>query len=146
MEATDDYPIFSVSTRRGLDAKLREDSRLWNESGLQEVENHLVCFLASEKVNALREALCQKALDVLNDAAMRLTLSIESLRMPLEDLEQRLEIFSIELKKADRERLTAQDLLAGDMKRTLEQLEQGANEIREQLSDELEQIVDSVDG
>ena len=143
MEATEEYPIFCVSTRRGLDAKLLEDSRLWNESGLQEVEDHLVCFLASEKANALREALCRKALDVLNDAAMRLTLSIKSLRMPLEDLEQRLEVFATELKKADRERLMAQDLLAGDMKRTLERLEQEAEELRTQFSSKLERIVEA---
>jgi small GTP-binding protein len=143
MEATDDFPIFCVSTRRGLEAKLLEDSRLWNESGLQEVENHLVRFLASEKANALREALCRKALDVLNDAAMRLTLSIKSLRMPLDDLEQRLQVFDTELKKADRERLIAQDLLAGDMKRSLERLEQESEELRKQFSEKLEHIVEA---
>jgi small GTP-binding protein len=143
MGATDDYPIFCVSTRRGLDAKLLEDPRLWNESGLKDVENHLLYFLASEKTNALREALCSKALDVLNDAAMRLTLSIESLRMPLEDLEQRLEVFATELKEADRERLMAQDLLAGDVKRTLERLEQEAAELRKQFSGKLERIVEA---
>lgn len=141
LEVNGDYPIFPVSTRRGLDAKLLEDPGLWNESGLQEVENHLVRFLASEKAEALREALGRKALDVLNDALMRLTISLKSLRMPLEDLERRLEVFSTELKKADRERLTAKDLLAGDMKRTVEMLEQEAKELRGRLSDELEQTV-----
>lgn len=143
MEAADDYPIFCVSTRRGLDARLLQDSRLWNESGLQEVENHLLWFLASEKAKALREALCRKALDVLNDTAMRLTLSMKSLRMPLEDLEQRLDVFATELKKADRERLMAQDLLAGDMKRTLERLEQEAEELRKQFRGKLERIVEA---
>ncbi len=141
MEANGDYPIFSVSSRRGLDAKLSEDLGQWNESGLQEVENHLVRFRASEKTQALSEALGRKALDVLNDALMRLTLFMRSLRMPLEDLEKQLEIFSTELKKADRERLTAQDLLAGDMKRTVELLEQEAQGLREKMSGELEQTV-----
>lgn len=142
-EVTGDYPVFSVSTRRGLDAKLLKDSGLWSESGLQEVENHLVCFLASEKAQALREALSRKAVDVLNDALMRLTLSMKSLRMPLEDLEKQLEIFAAELERADRERLTAQDLLVGDKKRTLELLEQECNDLRRQLSDELERTVEA---
>jgi GTP-binding protein EngB required for normal cell division len=143
MEGSDDYPVFCVSTRRGLDAKLREDSQLWNESGLKDVENHLMCFLASEKANALREALSRKTLDVLSDTEMRLTLLIKSLRMPLEDLEQRLGVFDTELKKADRERFMAQDLLAGDMKRTLERLEQEAEELRKQFSSQLERIVEA---
>lgn len=146
MEAADDYPIFSVSTRLGLDAKLLEDSQLWNESGLKEVENHLVCFLASEKLNALREALSRKAGDVLSDALIRLNLSIKSLRMPLEDLEQRLEVFAAELKNADRERSAAQDLLSGDLKRSLERLEKDAEELRKLFSAKLERILkDSLD-
>lgn len=143
IEGTNDHPIFCVSTRRGLEAKLLEDGQLWNESGLHEVENHLMGFLASEKANALREALCWKALDALNDVLMRLTLSMKSLRMPLEDVEQRLEVFATELKNADRERLAAQDLLAGDMKRALERLEQEAEELRKQLSGNLERIVEA---
>lgn len=143
IETPNDHPIFCVSSRRGLDARLLEDRQLWNESGLQEVENYLMSFLASEKAKALREALSWKTLDVLNDVLMRLTLSMQSLRMPLEDLEQRLEIFAKELKNADRERLAAQDLLPGDMKRTLERLEQEAEELRKQLSGNLERIVEA---
>lgn len=143
IETPNDHPIFCVSSRRGLEARFLEDARLWDESGLQEVEDYLMSFLASEKANALREALSWKTLDVLNDVLMRLTLSMQSLRMPLEDLEQRLEIFAKELKNADRERLAAQDLLPGDMKRTLERLEQEAEELRKQLSGNLERIVEA---
>ena len=58
--ADEEYPIFCVSARRGLDAKLCGDSELWTHCGIREVENHLICFLASEKTNALREALGRK--------------------------------------------------------------------------------------
>jgi hypothetical protein len=139
--ATNDYPVFCVSARRGLDAKRFDDSQLWTESGLHEVEDHLVCFLASEKANALREALGRKVRDVLEDVIMRLRLSIRSLQMPLQDLEERLGVFAQELKHAERERLAAQDLLAGDRKRALETLEQEAESLRQSSSDHLERVV-----
>ena len=88
--ADEEYPIFCVSARRGLDAKLCGDSELWTQSGIREVENHLICFLASEKTNALREALGRKVRDVIEDVLLRLRLSIKSLQLPLEDLEERL--------------------------------------------------------
>ncbi|AFM24861.1 enolase [Desulfomonile tiedjei DSM 6799] len=54
-QSSNDHPIFCVSARRGLDSKLIDDPGLWTDSGLCEVENHLVGFLVSEKANALRE-------------------------------------------------------------------------------------------
>lgn len=143
MEAADDHPVFCVSARRGLEAKLSDDSQLWAESGLHEVENHLVCFLASEKTETLRNALGRKARDVIEDAIMRLRLSIKSLQMPLEDLEQRLDVFDRELKNAERDRLAAQDLLTGDRKRTLERLEQEAETLRKRSAAHLERAVEA---
>lgn len=139
----EEYPIFCVSARRGLDAKLSEDSQLWAQSGLHEIENHLVCFLASEKSNALREALGRKAHDVIENVLLRLRLSIKSLQMPLEDLEQRLEVFDRELKNAERERTAAQDLVAGERKRTLERLEQQAEALRKRSAGHLESILEA---
>ena len=143
MGATDDYPIFCVSARRGLDAKLSDDAQLWTESGLHGVENHLVYFLASEKAKTLLEALGRKARDVIEDALMRLRLSIKSLQMPLEDLEQRLEVFARELKNAESERIAAQDLLGGDRKRTLERLEHEAEALRQRSAAHLERVVEA---
>jgi len=143
LEGTNHNPIFCVSARRGLDAKLLDKSRLWIESGLDEVENHLVCFLVSEKANALREALSRKVRDVLEDVVMRLRLAIRSLQMPLDDLEKRLQVFERELKNAERQRIAAQDLLAGDRKRALERLEQEAGGLRQRSEEHLERVVDT---
>lgn len=143
MGVSNSYPIFCVSSRRGLEAKLSEDSRLWAESGLYEVENHLVCFLVSEKANALREALGHKVRDVLEEVVMRLRLGIRSLQMPLDDLEDRLRVFEKELKNAERQRISAQDLLAGDRERTLESLEQQAEALRQQSAHHLESVVEA---
>jgi GTP-binding protein EngB required for normal cell division len=141
--ADEEYPIFCLSARRGLDAKILDDSHLWTHSGLREVENHLVCFLASEKSNTLREALGRKVRDVIEDVLMRLRLSIKSLQMPLEDLERRLGVFARELRNAERERIAVQDLLGGDRKRTLELLEQEAEALRKRSAVHLERVVEA---
>ncbi len=143
LRVTDDHPIFCVSSRRGLDSKLFGDAGLWTQSGLNEVEEHLICFLVSEKANALREALGRKVRNILEDLVMRLRLEIRSLQMPLDDLEKRLQVFEKELKNAERQRITAQDLLAGDRKRTLESLEQQSEALRQRSADHLESVVEA---
>lgn len=140
-QATDDYPIFCVSARRGLDSKLFDDPGLRTESGLCDVENHLLGFLVSQKANALREALGRKVRDILENVVMRLRLGVRSLQMPLADLEKRMQVFEKELKNAERQRIAAQDLLAGDRKRTLELLEQRAEALRQTSNQHLEHAV-----
>jgi hypothetical protein len=110
---------------------------------LNEVEEHLICFLVSEKANALREALGRKVRDILEDLVMRLRLEVRSLQMPLDDLEKRLQVFEKELKNAERQRVAAQDLLAGDRKRTLESLEQQAEALRQKSANHLERAVEA---
>lgn len=143
LQVTDGQPIFCVSSRRGLDAKLFGDDGLWTQSGLNEVEDHLICFLVSEKANALREALGRRVRDILEDLVMRLRLEIRSLQLPLDDLEKRLQVFEKELKNAERQRIAAQDLLAGDRKRTLESLEEQAEALRQKSADHLESVVEA---
>jgi hypothetical protein len=143
VQVTDDHPIFSVSSRRGLESKLLGDAALWAQSGLNQVEDHLICFLVSEKANALREALGRKVRDILEVLVMRLRLGIRSLQMPLDDLEKRLQVFEKELTNAERQRIAAQDLLAGDRKRTLESLERQAEGLRQQSADHLESVVEA---
>lgn len=143
IEAPEDYPIFCVSARRALEGKLSDDSKEWQESGLGAVEHHLVNFLVSEKTSALCDALGRKARDVLEDVVMRLRLAVQSMKMPLSDLEKRLEIFEKEVKNAERQRVVAQDLLAGDRKRALQLLEERAEELRQRSAEHLEKVVEA---
>ncbi len=143
LESYDNSPIFCVSARRALEGKLSDNSSEWQESGLGAVEHHLVNFLVSEKTSALCEALGRKVCDLLEDVVMRLRLSIQSMKMPLSDLEKRLSIFEKEVKTAERQRLVARDLLAGDRKRALELLEQRSEELRQRSAEHLEKVVEA---
>ncbi len=142
IQAGGGHPVFCVSARRGLDSRRVNDTNLWTQSGLDEVENHLIRFLVCEKTDALREALSAKIRDILEDVVMRLRLGVRALQMPVEDVQNRLQIFEKELKTAERQRITAQDRLAGDRKRALELLEERADALRKTSSTHLERVVD----
>jgi small GTP-binding protein len=140
--STEEYPIFCVSARMGLDSKMSNDPSLWGQSGIDKVENHLVCFLLSEKTRTLLDALAKKSLDIIAAAIMKLQLQITSLKMPIEDLEKRLGLFEKELKNAERLKLSAQDMLIGDRKRTLALLEEHAETLRKASEDHLSKAID----
>jgi GTPase Era involved in 16S rRNA processing len=116
-------PIFPLSAKSGLQAKASGDANLWTNSGMAQVEQHLMHFLAKEKTRSLREAVRRKAADIVADLIMRLRLTLRSLELPLEDLQSRLEIFDRELVELGREQVAAHDLLAGDSRRAHELLE-----------------------
>jgi GTPase SAR1 family protein len=123
-------PIFTVSARQGLQGKLSGDRSLWERSGLQELQDHLLNFLVRDKSRTLRAALAKKARDTAVDATMRVRLQCRSLQLPLEDLEKRIGIFEETIKEVERERLAMGDLLSGERKRTVDFLEGQAKELR----------------
>lgn len=134
-------PVFCISARQGLEASMADDQTLWRRSGMEEVERHLVQFLAGEKSEALRDAVGRKVFDVLGDVLMRLHLAIRSLEMPLEDLEQRLATFERKIAEIQHQRLTAADLLTGDRRRMQEFLEEQAKSLRAKARKFLDGVV-----
>lgn len=126
----EDAPVFCLSAMMGLKARQTQNPALWRESGMEEVEQHLVYFLANEKSAALQTAIARKADGVLENVLMLVRLSIRSMQMPLEELQQRLEIFKKKIGEVQRERLVANDLLTGDSKRIHEFLEEQAEALR----------------
>jgi len=128
---TGEVLLFSVSALQALEARLSGNETMWQESGMQEIQNYLLDFLAREKMQTLRQAIAYKLCHLLEEVVMRLQMEIHSLKMPLHELEQRLRIFTEKLKEAESQRLSAQDSLAGDQKRILAQLEEEAQRLRE---------------
>jgi len=122
--------VFVTSARLALQAKTAGDDQMWLQSGLADLERHLVDFLAFEKNTALEQAVCRKAADIAETALMRFQLTIRSLEMPQEELEQRLVAFDKALTAIQQEQIVVQDLLAGDKRRTLEFLEEQSERLR----------------
>ncbi len=132
--------IFPVSARNGLRAKTDKDPALWDQSGLAEVSDHLIAFLAQEKGRALQDAIRKKALDLFRDVQLQLNLSIRSCELPLEELDRRLRAFDRIAADAARQRIHAQDILAGDKRRVQEALESTVKNLKQPLTDRLKQV------
>lgn len=137
-----DVPIFAISARQGLHAKKSEDVKGWVQSGMAEVEEHLIDFLVIEKNNTLRKALSRKAGDVLADVLMQVHLAIRSLQMPLAELEKCQQIFEEKIKEAEQQRIIVKDLLKGERNRTMEFLESQAEQLRQKARGCLTEIME----
>jgi hypothetical protein len=106
------------------------------------VNDHLVRFLAREKFLVLREAVAQKALDVLNEAALQVQLKIRSLELPLDTLKDRLTLFDQKISEARQQQRYARDILKGDHTRAAELLEQESARLREEARAHLTRIAE----
>jgi hypothetical protein len=135
-------PIFGVSARLGLSAKQNRDPDALKRSGMAEIEGHLVRYLATEKMQSLDEAIRQKASDVLSQASGEVELRAKALKMPLELLEQKSSEFAKALGAIEAQRLTIGDLLAGDRRRLVEDLETRIKSLREDESSKLARVID----
>ncbi|OGK04916.1 MAG: hypothetical protein A2W80_03970 [Candidatus Riflebacteria bacterium GWC2_50_8] len=138
---TDNVDVFRVSARRGLAARMANDQALWQNSGMQAVENHLIEFLASEKSGTLRKAISGKALALVIEAQMTLELRIKAMQMPLADLEQRLTLFEKDLQEVEQERIVSHDLLKGANRRMHEFLEEYSAKLREKAELYLQSLI-----
>jgi hypothetical protein len=134
--------LFQISARDGLAAKLGKDHGKLERSGMAEVEEHLLGYLAAEKTRALKHAISLKTSDVLARAREEIELRMQALRMPLQDLEAKTRAFEDALQKIDEQRRVMRDLLVGDKRRLIENLESRIEELREQSRSRLAGAID----
>jgi GTP-binding protein EngB required for normal cell division len=123
-------PIFCLSSRNGLRARLAGDTDALEASGLAQLETHLTQFLAQEKQVTLCVAVARKASALVADLQMETGIRLKALRLPLADLEQRMAAFDEAVTGFEAERRAAADALAGDRLRAFEELEADAERLR----------------
>jgi GTPase Era involved in 16S rRNA processing len=135
-------PIFRLSARNALRAKESDNLAALEASGFAELEKHLVQFLASEKRETLNAAVARKAAALIAELQLEIEIALRSLRLPVEDLEQRMATFDEAAKRFDAERRNANDLLVGDRLRALQELETEAERLRAGARTVLERELD----
>jgi GTP-binding protein EngB required for normal cell division len=86
-------PIFCLSGRHALRARLAEDAAALQVSGLAHLEAHLTQLLVQEKQATLRAAVARKASALVGNLRMETGILLKALRMPLADLKQRMAAF-----------------------------------------------------
>ena len=134
--------IFSVSALQGLKARQSGDVATLEKSGMAGVETHLLKFLAQERMISLRQAVAQKAADLLAEAAADLAFRIRTLEMPAEELERRSAILGGALERIEAEKRVIGDLLAGERRRAVDQLEAQAEQLRRTGRDFLAEVLE----
>lgn len=135
--------IFPVSARDGLDGKMQKDAVKLKSSGLSAIEAHLVRHLAVEKTRMLSAAIRQKALDVLTQVSADVALRIQSLRLPIEQLQTRSTKFEEVLMSLQQQRQTALDVLAGDKRRIRNEVETAITALCSQASQQLTKLINN---
>lgn len=135
------FPVFCVSARRGLAAKGAGDSERWRTSGMARLESFLVDFLAREKFDALTEAVSQRAMDFIDAALMEAGIVLQALRLPRQELDEKITLFEESLKQAASERRLIQDVLEGDKKRVAALVEEEAVDLRRRAEHHFREIM-----
>jgi GTP-binding protein EngB required for normal cell division len=128
----DDLPqVFLLSARQALEAGNRGDAVALEASGLTQLEREVLTSLAREKTTALQASVRAKASTIIDQALSDLVLQIRALELPIEDLEQRSHSLEGALRDTQGERRVAQDLLEGDRRRAVAELESQAEQLRQ---------------
>ncbi len=125
-----DAPLFCISARLALRAKMADDRDALEASGLPELEDYLKTFIAKEKAVTLERAVSRKAAALVGELRFETESGLAALRMPLEQLSERLAQFEAAVPHFDAERQTSGDLIAGDRKRILAELDADAELLR----------------
>lgn len=132
-----ELPVYCVSSRRGLEAKLSGAAGKWIESGLGEFEKHLMNFLVQGKTRMLNQAIARKTKDIVAGIKMQLEIMIQALQLPLADLDDCRQSLGRKLGEVERQSIMAGDLLEGDRRRTSEYLEKQAGNLRRKAREHL---------
>jgi GTPase Era involved in 16S rRNA processing len=135
-------PIFCVSARLGLLAKQNGNGEALKQSGIAEFQDYLAHYLATEKMQSLSEAVRRKAADLLSQARGEVELRARALKMPLQELEQKRSEFVRALLTIEVQRQTIADLLAGDRRRLVDDLERRISDLRRNARSALTGVVD----
>lgn len=131
-ERRDEAPprIFALSARQALAAIEHRDRGALAASGLTGIEQDVLQTLAREKVTALNASVRSKVLAILEQASSDLALRLRALELPIEDLAERSRLLRTSLRAIEAERRAVQDMLEGDRRRAIAELEEQAEQLR----------------
>ena len=136
-------PIFELSARNALAAKLEQDDAAVEHSGLSAIEKYVEGPLLQAKREILRAAIVQKAATTLELARADAALGVRALEMPLADLSVRAQQFHDAVNDIERQCQVVADLLSGDRRRMRQAIEQRAEALRRVARTGLLTLVDS---
>lgn len=129
--------LLCVSARSALHARESGDPKGWQDSGMEELRQHITEGLAAKKNDLLLEAVRTKSVGIIAEVENRIELAIRASQMPLAELESRLETLGEIVNVAERDRSIVRDLLKVEEKRIIHRLYQRDDSIRSRVLTEL---------
>lgn len=87
--------IYPVSARLALHARMNGDAKLYEESGLRDLEEALAAFLSQEKSTTFLCSVIQKATRILEDKASRSVLEESALQQTTHNQEKRRKVSAV---------------------------------------------------
>lgn len=123
--------LFPVSAKMGLLAAESDNESLWYRSGMGKVKNELVDFLVNEKREVFERAVSLKAAVLIDEFLSILYLAKRSLEIPLHDFKTKTELFKAKIVEAHDKRKETSDILNGDQRRFVFELEEQSRILRE---------------
>jgi ribosome biogenesis GTPase A len=126
--------LFVVSARQALQAKQDGNQAALVASGLPVLEAALTGLMGGERVATLEAAIAGKAAGVARALLFQTRVTLQALRLPVADLASRLGRLDQITNGLDDVRLATRDVLAGDERRLLEEIDERAKEQRERAA------------
>ena len=108
--------IFPLSGKEALEGELENDYQKVEKSGLTNFERSLEKFLLDEKGDVLLKSAAYKAMGLVNEEMLLAELEEKSLRLPLNELENRIATFKNFIQESGQEKIDSERLLTEEVK------------------------------
>jgi ribosome biogenesis GTPase A len=126
-----DFEIFKISAKNAFEGRIAGNQSLINSSRIGLLKKRLDDFVCEEKHTVLNSVLSGKALTIMNDLLMHIEICLKAYRMPVEEIENKLQIFIEKINEAEKQVSVSSDILTGERKRLLEFLEEQSEQLRQ---------------
>ena len=141
--------ILPVSAKKALNGVIKDDERLIKESNFDKLQKILEEFLLKEKTEVLQKAIAKKTLEIVDNIIAQLNILINSFKMPVDELEEKIEKLSKEIENILDEKVYMGDMLKGDQSRIEKLLDEETEKLRQKATKEfikeIEKVFDEAD-
>lgn len=114
-----EVPVFAVSARQALQARMSGDGLSWIDSGLAQFDQVLRRFLKQESKDIWLDSVRRQLLRLLSESRLSMELERQALSMPLAQLEAKLQAFAQKKQQTLQARSDLDALLDADVRRLL---------------------------
>lgn len=113
--------FYPLSSRLGLEGKLKKDKKKLKESKVLDFEKELSSFLLKEKTRVIEGSVEKKLIFLLNEIELILNLRKQAIKTPLSILKEKIEAFGKEIRTIKRQKEDIDFILEGQMQKLISQ-------------------------